>query len=597
MKNTPRFLALLPILLFAAAPLQAAPPVVSNLTAAQRTGTKLVDITYDVTADTPTVTITLEIHADGTTWTAPPSTCTGAIVANIDTGTGKAITWNAGTDWNEQQTGQMQFRVTADDLHAPPAPDGFTLIPARSFQMGDQSNPRVGTSRELPVHTVYVSAFFMAKYEVTKALWDTVREWGLTHNYTDLAVGSMEGTTNSSKGPTHPVHLITWYNMVKWCNAKSEKEGLTPCYTVAGLVYRTGNSDAAVCNWSANGYRLPTEAEWEKAARGGLSAQNFPWGNIISHTLANFANTNGETYQTGTTGTHPIYSTGSEPYTSPVGSFAPNGYGLYDMAGNVYEWCWDWYGTYAAGSQTDPRGATTGSASVIRGGSWTGSASSSRIAPRDTMDRNSTSGYGVIGFRVARSADQDSGGTGSVVITNVTVNTRTMALTLSSTPPGTGTMAGAGGYAINASVFVSATPAPGYLFTGWSGDATGTTNPLSVLMDADKTITANFVPDTNDDDKDGLTNYREIVELGTNPTKQDTDGDNVKDKDDAFPLDIAEWLDTDGDGTGDNADTDDDGDGLSDEDESNIHHTDPKRADSDGDGLSDPDELQVYLTG
>ena len=115
-------------------------------------------------------------------------------------------------------------------------------------------------------------------------------------------------------------------------------------------------------------------------------------------------------------------------------------------------------------------------------------------------------------------------------------------------------------------------------------------------MDADKTITANFIPDTNDDDKDGLTNYREIVELGTDPTKEDTDEDGAKDAVDAFPIDPAETLDTDHDGIGDNADLDDDGDGLSDVDEINIYHTDPKRADTDGDGLSDPDELQVYQT-
>ena len=115
-------------------------------------------------------------------------------------------------------------------------------------------------------------------------------------------------------------------------------------------------------------------------------------------------------------------------------------------------------------------------------------------------------------------------------------------------------------------------------------------------MNADKSIVATFAPDTNDTDNDGLTNYQEIVELGTNPTLQDTDGDNVKDKDDAFPLNIAEWLDTDRDGTGDNADLDDDGDGLSDVDEINIHGTNSKRADSDGDGLSDPAELQTHLT-
>jgi uncharacterized repeat protein (TIGR02543 family) len=159
-----------------------------------------------------------------------------------------------------------------------------------------------------------------------------------------------------------------------------------------------------------------------------------------------------------------------------------------------------------------------------------------------------------------------------------------------------GSLTGDGDYEANNMATLAVTTHPGYIFTGWTGDATGTNNPLSVLMDSNKTITANFVPDTNDDDDDGLTNYQEIVELGTDPTKQDTDNDGAKDAVDAFSLDPAETLDTDHDGIGDNADPDDDGDGLSDEDEINIHHTDPKLADSDGDGLSDPNELQVHLT-
>jgi uncharacterized repeat protein (TIGR02543 family) len=159
-----------------------------------------------------------------------------------------------------------------------------------------------------------------------------------------------------------------------------------------------------------------------------------------------------------------------------------------------------------------------------------------------------------------------------------------------------GIVAGGGSYLLNATATLTANRNSGYLFAGWTGDATGTVNPLAVLMDANKTISATFVADTNDDDDDGLTNYQEIVEYGTNPTLQDTDGDGAKDSKDAFPLDPVETLDTDRDGTGDNADTDDDGDGLSDTDEITIHGTDPKRADSDGDGLIDPAEIQTYLT-
>lgn len=243
-------------------------------------------------------------------------------------------------------------------------PEGFALIPAGSFAMGDSVD---GNPRALPVHTVQVSAFYMAKYLVTKTDWDAVRTWGLIHGYTDLPTG--EG-----KALNHPVQTVTWYDTVRWCNARSEKEGLTPCYTLSGAVYRTTtfNAYAVVCNWSANGYRLPSEAEWEKAARGGLSGKRFPWGDTISQSQANFYSSSVESFNVSPTwGLHPIYHTGSMPYTSPVGSFAPNGYGLYDMAGNVWEWCWDFNGSYPSTSQIDPHGPVLASYRLSRAATGT----------------------------------------------------------------------------------------------------------------------------------------------------------------------------------------------------------------------------------
>jgi formylglycine-generating enzyme required for sulfatase activity len=260
----------------------------------------------------------------------------------------------------------------------------MALIPAGSFQMGDSFNE--GYSQERPVHIVTVSAFYMDVNDVTVGLWNQVATWGATHGY-DLTMRS--GSDNP--GDNYPVVDVNWYEAVKLANARSEMEGLTPAYYADSsqqMVYRTGNFDLSndAVKWSANGYRLPTEAEWEKAARGGLEGQRYPWGNDIDCTKAN-------------------YSLDKEQcvgHTTPVGSYPPNGYGLYDMVGNVWQWVWDLFdpGYYYYSPGNDPRGPASGFFRVLRGCYWFNTASLCRVAVRT----NRMPSLELWGFRLVRAA-------------------------------------------------------------------------------------------------------------------------------------------------------------------------------------------------
>lgn len=308
-------------------------------------------------------------------------------------------------------------------------PSGTVVIPAGSFTMGD-IHIHSKRNDERPTHTVHISAFRMDQYKVTERLWDNVIfvpcAWALARHYDFSMYHSPrfnpEGTGQAyeQKGPGNHPCIKNWHDVITWCNMRSDKDGLEPVYysdAAMTQVYETAYIGENSCpmgaerrywvnpvgpfvKWTANGYRLPTEAEWEYAARGGLSGKRFPWGDTISHSQANYYSYDSDHFDVSPTRrAHPNYHRGSSGFghstTSPVGSFPPNGYGLYDMAGNQREWCWDRYGPYSSDEQTDPRGPTSGSEHATRGGSHSDGGSECRVAAR--------SHYSDAGFRCVRS--------------------------------------------------------------------------------------------------------------------------------------------------------------------------------------------------
>jgi formylglycine-generating enzyme required for sulfatase activity len=235
------------------------------------------------------------------------------------------------------------------------APAGMVWVEGGTFQMGSTN----GENDEKPVHSVTVRGFYMAEYEVTQREWQEI----------------MGSNPSIRKGDAMPVENVSWLDAVEYCNRRSQREGLVPAYR--------GNGENISCDFSATGYRLPTEAEWEYAAKGGnkdpmayeYAGSNSP-GGVAWHT----DNSGGSTHQ--------------------VGTKQPNSLGLYDMSGNVWEWCWDRYGNYSGSAQTDPRGPSTGAYRVLWGGSWSYSARYVRSADRYNTPPSGRSSR--IGFRLVR---------------------------------------------------------------------------------------------------------------------------------------------------------------------------------------------------
>lgn len=296
---------------------------------------------------------------------------------------------NSSNNWVDYIAVPATNVLMSAQLFDPSPPAGMVLVPGGTFNMGDALNdppPGYGDTYERPVHPVFVSAFYIDQYEVTKAKWDSVISWATNHGYNIDEFGL-------PTEPDHPWIPTTWYEATKWCNARSEMEGLTPCYyvnsahtTVLRYTEESYDLENSWVDWSANGYRLPTEAEWEKAARGGADGCRFPWGNKISHTLANYFASGFTNYDNSADeGCHPLF----DCETAPVGTFEPNAYGIFDMAGNASEFCWDAYSTnyYTVSPAIDPRGPDdTGYCwRVERGGNCGNSAYNCRTSTRDYL--------------------------------------------------------------------------------------------------------------------------------------------------------------------------------------------------------------------
>jgi hypothetical protein len=407
--------------------------------------------------------------------------------------------------------------VVADDRQIP----GFTEVEAGNLPASSWAGAQS------------VASFYMAKTEVTWSEFAKVRTWAAVNGY-DI------GNVGAGTEPNHPVTNTTWYQTLKWCNARSEKEGLSPVYKVGSGIYRTGDSVPTV-DATANGYRLPSEKEWEFAARGGLKTTGYEFSGSNNINAVAWFNEN------------------SSQSIHEVGTKQANELGLSDMSGNVWEWCFDNWNV-------------TPSFRIYRGGSWSTIIDGCQIAYRayyyPTLSLNN------VGFRLAITSIT-AGAVGNAT-TNTILDTRDWDLVVTNSIEGTAS--GAGTYLSSTNATLTATPLQGYLFGSWSGDASGNSNPRALIMDADKTVGATFVEDARDPDNDGLTNYQEIIVYLTNPNIADTDSDGVNDGQEVSDATNPKVTDTDG-------------DGLSDGDEK-TRTTNPLLADTDGDSYSDSYEVQ-----
>ena len=330
--------------------------------------------------------------------------------------------WLNGYDSNDLTEMAIQWLSGDPNIY-----DDMAYIPDGEFEMGDHLGE--GQPRELPVHLVYVDSFYMSRYTVTNQQYcdylnsaKSAKEIKVHRNiiyafsdnsnsypYCDTHSADTDSQIDYSAGlfsvrlkdgiidmSDHPMLEVSWYGAVAYCNWRSQQEGYDRCYNLSDPNWQ--------CDFTKNGYRLPTEAEWEYAARGDEHNPyyRYPWGDSIDGSKANYWDS-GDPYETG-----------ASPWTTPVGYYdggqipagtdMANGYGLYDMVGNVWEYCNDWSSEtyYSISPYDNPTGPVSGTRRIVRGVDWVygkhGPSYLCRVAARVSVPPDSQNA--VVGFRI-----------------------------------------------------------------------------------------------------------------------------------------------------------------------------------------------------
>lgn len=349
-----------------------ATPIISNIRVSQRTdGSKLADIYYDLTDDDSDSLWVTQVTATNDNWQTfvVLSPYNGDIsgdcgVAAIYPGSDKHIVWDINRLFPENYGNTMRVKITINEKRVPA---NFVYVQGGTF--GSVESP------------ITVSSYYIDRFELTQSEYQAVMGNNPASGY--------------GVGADYPVYYVTWFYAIEYCNRRSIIEGLAPCYSYdtygtdpsnwpSGWNGDYNNRTNVSCNWTVNGYRLPTEAEWQFAAQGGNQTHNYTYSGSNDINAVAWYWVNG----------------GYDYIAHTVGSFAANELGIFDMSGNVWEWNWDIYGSYPIGEQTNPHGATSGSYNVYRGGSWLDDASYCNVSYRNMYfvnfgDRN-------IGFRLVR---------------------------------------------------------------------------------------------------------------------------------------------------------------------------------------------------